>query len=200
MIADKMTIYEISSALRRKDFSVRELTQAVLAKCAEQEADIGAYISLNEKNALLEADRVDKLFAEGKELPLLAGIPVAVKDNIAVQGLTCTTGSRMLETFRPPYSAFVWDKLKQSEAILIGKSNVDEFDGFFLTSYFKTKNARFVHPRWQFQRLRAAVASGEAITLGMIQVVRSDNRLPTAASSLRPTYGLVSLCGITATT
>ena len=125
MIADKMTIYEISSALRRKDFSVRELTQAVLAKCAEQEADIGAYISLNEKNALLEADRVDKLFAEGKELPLLAGIPVAVKENIAVQGLTCTTGSRMLETFRPPYSAFVWYKLKQSESILIGKSNMD---------------------------------------------------------------------------
>lgn len=200
-----MELRQVAEALRRGDFSSRELTGAVYDRIEAQESRIGAYITLTRDLALEQAGRVDRLLGEGRELPPLAGIPGALKDNIAVKGVPTTNGSRMTENFIPPYDAYVWRLLRQEEAVLLGKANLDEFAVGYSTetsAFHPTRNPYDLSrvPGGTSGGSAAAVASGEAcFALGTD--TGGSIRQPSALCGLvglRPTYGLVSRRGVTA--
>ncbi len=122
-----MSISELSLGLSRRDFSAEELTVAYLENIAKNDANIGAFITLCEDNALSLARDIDSRRAVGEELGALAGIPFAAKDNICTRGIATTCASEMLRDFIPPYNATVIDKLEKEGCILLGKLNMDEF-------------------------------------------------------------------------
>ena len=200
-----MDIKELGQGLREKDFSARELTEALLARIEATEARIGAYLRLTPEKALEKADQVDRKLAEGRPLSPLAGIPVAIKDNIAIAGIPTTNASRMMEHFIPPYSAFAWRLLEEADAVLLGKANMDEF-----AMGHSTERSAFHPTRNPYDLTRvpggssggsaAAVASGEAC-LALGSDTGGSIRQPAALCGivgLRPTYGLISRRGVTA--
>ena len=123
----RMTLLELSDAMQRGDLTSREVTQAYLDRIHQVEGKVQAYISLNEEEALRQADECDKKRQQGEKVSSLCGIPVAVKDNICVKGGKTTCASKMLADFVSPYSATVWEKLQAAGCVLLGKTNLDEF-------------------------------------------------------------------------
>ncbi|MFA5585125.1 MAG: Asp-tRNA(Asn)/Glu-tRNA(Gln) amidotransferase subunit GatA [Saccharofermentanales bacterium] len=199
-----MELSQLAQALRKRSLSARELTEAVFDRIDRQEAVIGAYITLTRDLALEQADRVDRLLQEGLVLPPLAGIPGALKDNMATRGIRTTNASRMMADFIPPYDSFVWRLLRQQEMVLVGKANMDEFAMGHSTetsAFHPTRNPYDVTrvPGGSSGGSAAAVASGQAcFALG--SDTGGSIRQPAALCGLvgmRPTYGLVSRRGVT---
>ncbi|WP_295069512.1 Asp-tRNA(Asn)/Glu-tRNA(Gln) amidotransferase subunit GatA [Ruminococcus sp.] len=120
------TALELAQMLRKKQCSAKEIYLDTLQRAKEKQETLNAYITFN-KDAVKAAEAVDRKIAEGKEIPLIAGIPIAVKDNISTKGLRTTCASKMLCDYIPPYDAFVIEKLKGAGGVIIGKSNMDEF-------------------------------------------------------------------------
>ena len=123
----RMTLLALSDAMQRGDLTSREVTQSYLDRIHQVEGKVQAYISLNEEEALRQADECDKKRQQGEKVSPLCGIPVAVKDNICVKGGKTTCASKMLADFVSPYSATVWEKLQAAGCVLLGKTNLDEF-------------------------------------------------------------------------
>ncbi len=131
----KKTVTEALSGLREKAFSAQELTQAYLQ--AIHQSDLNAFLFVDDEGALAAAAESDKRLAKG-EGRALEGLPIAIKDNIAIKGQPMTAGSKMLENFVPPYDATVVQRLKDKGAVLLGKTNMDEFamGSSNMTSFF----------------------------------------------------------------
>ncbi|MGB7283474.1 MAG: Asp-tRNA(Asn)/Glu-tRNA(Gln) amidotransferase subunit GatA [Candidatus Acidiferrum sp.] len=121
------TIDGVREALAAKKISARELAKEFYRRIAERNPELNAYLTLSEDRAYAQADRVDSLVASGKPLPALAGVPVAIKDVISTRGVRTTCGSKILEHYVPPYDATAVVRLEAAGAVILGKTNCDEF-------------------------------------------------------------------------
>lgn len=200
-----MTALETAKALREKKLGVVEAAKYFLDNIKKNEKSINSYIIVLESQALESAEELQRRIDSGEELSPLAGVPMALKDNICTKDINTTCASKMLESFKPPYDAHVVEKLKQAGAVLLGKLNMDEFamGGSSETSYYGA-----VKNPWDTQRVpggssggaAAAVAADEAVyTLG--SDTGGSIRQPCSfcgTSGIKPTYGAVSRYGLVA--
>lgn len=200
-----MTAASLSEKLRKKECSAVEITRSVLEQIEKTEDKIGSFVTVCEEQALKKAEEVDQKIAAGEALSSLAGIPIGVKDNICTKDVLTTCSSKMLYNFVPPYDATVVSRLKQADAVIIGKCNMDEFamGSSCETSYFKkTKNPwdpAYV-PGGSSGGSAACVSAGEAV-LSLGSDTGGSIRLPASycgVVGLKPTYGSVSRYGLVA--
>lgn len=199
-----MTIHELHRQLVEGEVTSRKLTEDYLA-AIKVGKDLNAFITLNEEAALAAADAVDAKITAGESIGMLAGIPCAVKDNISTEGLRTTCASHMLENYIPQYDADVVERLKAADAVIVGKTNMDEFamGSTTETSYFgPTKNPVNPDcvPGGSSGGSACAVAAGQAVwALG--SDTGGSIRQPAAfcgIAGLKPTYGRVSRYGLVA--
>src|SRR3990167_3107744 len=123
----EITIKQAHGLLEKREVNSVELTKAHFDEIKKHDNDIHAFLSLNEERALEQAKKVDERIAKGEPIEILAGIPAAIKDNILIRGSKTTAASKILENYIAPYDATVIKKLKEEEAVFIGKTNMDEF-------------------------------------------------------------------------
>ena len=121
------TIHGVKEAIAGKEVSARELTAEHYKRIAAKNPELRAFLTLSEERAYAQADKIDAAVAKGEKLPELAGVPIAVKDTISTRGVRTTCSSRILENFVPPYDATAVSRLEGAGAIILGKTNCDEF-------------------------------------------------------------------------
>ena len=121
------TIPEVQAALSAKKISARELAKEFYALIEKRNSELNVYLALSPERAYAQADKIDASIAAGDALPSLAGVPVAVKDVISTRGVPTTCGSRILEGYKPAYDATAVERLEQAGAVILGKTNCDEF-------------------------------------------------------------------------
>jgi len=201
----QLTIHEAHRLIKQRKISSVELTKSVLKRIAEIEGKVHACVTIVEDTALNEAERVDKHIKTTREITPLTGIPILIKDVICTQGIRTTCGSKMLEKFVPPYDATVIEKLKAQKAVIIGKTNMDEFamgSSNEHSAFFPTHNP------WDLSRVPGGSSGGSAVAVSTdecIYALGSDTggsiRQPAGFCSvvgLKPTYGRVSRFGLVA--
>ena len=120
-------VCQLKEKINKREVSCEEVIKYYFDWIESIEGKVDSFITLNKENALEDARKVDKKIKNNEQVGSLAGIPVAVKDNILTKGLKTTCGSKMLENFVSPYDATVVERLKKQGAIIIGKTNMDEF-------------------------------------------------------------------------
>ena len=201
---NQLTISELTAKLARRDVSAREATQACLDQITRVDGKIHAFISHDADDALAQADAADKLIASGAKNSLL-GVPIAVKDVLAVKNQPLNCGSKILGKFISPYDATVIEKLKAAGAIVFGRLNMDEF-----AMGSSTENSAFGTTRnpWDTTRIPGGSSGGSAAAVAANECIASlgsdtggSIRQPAALCGcvgLKPTYGRISRYGLVA--
>jgi aspartyl-tRNA(Asn)/glutamyl-tRNA(Gln) amidotransferase subunit A len=191
--------------LKARKVSSREITQAVLDRISGVEDRVRAYVTVTSDEALEAARAVDERIARGDEIGPLTGIPAAIKDNMCTRGVLTTCASKILHNFVPPYDATVVERLSQAGAVIIGKTNLDEFA---MGSSTENSGLFVTHNPWDVTKVpggssggsAAAVAAGEAV-FALGSDTGGSIRQPASfcgVVGMKPTYGRVSRYGLVA--
>lgn len=195
----------LASAIAAGDVSAREVAQAHLERIEQVDPAVHAFLHVDTDAALASADAVDAKRAAGATLGSLAGVPLALKDVLAMRGVPTTCGSRILEGWRPPYDSTVVDRLRAADVVILGKTNMDEFAMGSSTehsAYGPTRNP------WDLDRIPGGSGGGSAAAVAAFEAplaIGTDTggsiRQPAAVTGtvgVKPTYGGVSRYGLVA--
>lgn len=205
MISRELSANNIRKKIIKREITAQEVVEDLFEWISLKEPSIMAYLYLDKEGALLKAKEIDEKLSNGEKVGLLAGIPVAIKDNICTSGMKTTCASRMLENFTPPYDAYVVKRLKEEDAVIIGKTNLDEF-----AMGSSNENSAFHVTRnpWNTDCIPGGSGGGSAaaVTADMaFMALGSDTggsvRQPSSFCGnvgCKPTYGRVSRYGLVA--
>lgn len=200
-----LTAVELGKKIKAKEISVVEAVKASIAQIEKVEKDVNSFVTLDKEGALKRAEEVQKLIDDGKLTGPLAGVPVAIKDNMCTQGMLTTCSSKILGNFRPMFTAEAVKNLEEAGAVILGKTNMDEFamGSTTETSYYgPTKNP------WNLEHVPGGSSGGSCAAVAAEEApyaLGSDTggsiRQPSSfcgVVGIKPTYGTVSRYGLIA--
>lgn len=201
----QLTIHELHDLLVKKEVTSREATEALYQRIREVEGKVKAYLLFTEERAFSQADHVDGKIVRGEEIGDLAGVPIGLKDILCTKGIQTTCGSKILEGYIPFYDGTVIKKLRERNAVFLGKLNMDEFA---MGSSTENSGFQVTHNPWDLNRIPGGSSGGSAAAVAAdecLGALGTDTggsiRQPASCCGvvgLKPTYGRVSRYGLVA--